>query len=55
MHTEDLGPAVHRWSVNANVSVEAAGSHKSLVQYIGSVGTCEDNNLFRGVEAIHLC
>ena len=54
MHLEDLLPFLQFGKVYMDLAVEPSGSHQGLVEDVGAVRGCEDNDSAVGVESVHL-
>ena len=54
MNLENLDTVVDIGEVDINLTVEATGAHKRLVEYIGAVGSSEQDDATVGAEAVHL-
>ena len=54
MDIENLHSFLEFRKIHMNLSVETAGTHKSLVQNVRTVCRCENDYTGVGIEAVHL-
>jgi hypothetical protein len=54
VHAEDLAPAADVGSINRDVSVESPRSHQRAVKHVGTVRSCQDNDVLVGAKPVHL-
>ena len=54
VHLEDVEPLLEFRQLDVDLTVETAGTHQRLVEHIGTVGGCEDDDSGVRAEAVHL-